>query len=135
MKLKVTIFLFFTLIFILSNEKFVFASEAEQDKKARMENGEVVYDYVVKNSFNEMELIESIKKYSGEELKVEIKFGYDDEGNSTVDKTYENGVLVKEEYYTNIDGYIYVSKEVFYDEKGNETDVAEYDAYGVMISK
>ena len=43
MKLKVTIFLFFTLIFILCNEKFVFASEAEQDKKARMENGEVVY--------------------------------------------------------------------------------------------
>lgn len=99
------------------------------------EKGEVVYDYVVKNDFNEMELIESIRKYSGEEMMVEVKFGYDEEGNSTVDKTFEKGVLVKEEYYTNNDGYIYVSKEILYDANGNQTDVIEYDEYGELISK
>ena len=45
MKLKVPVFLFLTfVIFVfLSNRKTVLAVEVDQDKKARMEKGEVIY--------------------------------------------------------------------------------------------
>ncbi|MBQ8296283.1 MAG: hypothetical protein IJX77_00700 [Ruminococcus sp.] len=102
-------------------------------KEARyLKDGTLDYEYAVVNEFNDMDLIASVKKYDGETLVSEVVTEYDSDGNKTAEKAYFGDTLIKESLYTNMDGYIYVSKEIVYNEDGSQT-VTEYDEYGEVI--
>lgn len=95
-------------------------------------DGNKEYEYKIVNKFNKNDCIESIKKYDGETLIIEIKSEYDKESNILCEKTYEYGKLAKEEKYSYEDGYGYVSKEIIYKKDGTKK-VTKYDEEGNKI--
>ena len=99
-------------------------------------DGSVQHEYTVTYEYNEYDLISSIKTADGETIVTEIRYEYDENGNSLVDRTYSYGTLVKEEFYTliseNFFTYGYISKIIEYAEDGTQT-VTEYNEYGDVI--
>ena len=95
-------------------------------------DGTVEYDYTITTEYNEDSYISSLKKYADDKLILEIQYDYDADGIQTNERTYVEGKLAQEDFYTNLEGYVYLSKSVVYNEDGTQT-VTEYDEFGDVI--
>ena len=98
-------------------------------------DGSVAHEYSVEIEEDDEQYIVRHLKYDGEFLVEEVVFEHDKNYNSTVDRTYRYGILVKEEFYTYVAvdeydiGYVYLSKVIIYNDDGTQT-ITEYDEYG-----
>ncbi len=90
--------------------------------------GEKLYDYELEYFYNDDGYETLIEKRENGVLRQEIVFEYDDEGNITAEKLYEDNKLLKESVYTAAENYFYVSKIITYNPDGT-TSVEEYDEY------
>lgn len=96
-------------------------------------DGTAIYEYKITNEFNDSGLISRICWYDGETLIAQTDSEYDDDGILIRENTYRSGTLVKQLFYTNLSGFVYVSKKIIYHEDGTQT-VTEYDVHGNVIS-
>ena len=94
--------------------------------------GALVSDYIVKHIYNENGELTAIEKYDGETLAENTVYEYNEDGVQTGERSYRNGVLVKEYVFVVEDGWSYASSLIEYHEDGTQT-VTEYDEDDMIV--
>ncbi len=94
--------------------------------------GKKLYDYELKYIYDRAANLTAIEKIENGEVKQEVEYEYNSDGDLISEKTYEGEKLIKESQYITTDEFTYESKVVVYNEDGTTT-VQEYDEYGELI--